>query len=70
MDGSATILVTSADIKRLEHDRSLIESEIAVSEAKLRRLRDQDEQLNDRLAKICLLIEEVAASSPRGRVTH
>lgn len=70
MDGPATILVTSADIKKIEHDRSMVESEIAVSEAKLRRLRDRGEALDERLARISLLIEIVDGGSPRPRVTH
>ena len=70
MQGPATILVTSADIKKIEQDRNMIESEIAVNEAKLRRLRDQGEALVQRLAQISLLIEIVDGGLPRRRVTH
>ena len=70
MNETATILVTSADIKKIEHECSLINSEIAVKEAKLRRLFDRHNELNERMATIHALLEAVGPDTVRRSLTH
>ena len=70
MSKAPTILVTSADIKKIAHERSLIQSEIALKEAKLRRLNDLDHELCQRLETINILLEMVGPDSVRRRTSH
>ena len=70
MGQAPTILLTSADIKKIEHERSLIGSEIAVKEARLRRLFDMHNELDARMAKINTLLETVGSDTVRRRLSH
>ncbi len=70
MAEAPTILVTTADIKKIEHERSLIQSEIALKEAKLRRLSDLEHELCERLAAIHMLLETVGPDTVRRRTSH
>ena len=70
MGKTPIILVTSADIKKIEHERSLISSEIAVKEARLQRLFNRHSELEARLAKMNALLEAVGPDTVRRRQSH
>lgn len=64
-----TILITSADIKKIEHERSLVRSEVALQEARLRELFNRRSQMDERLALINNLLTTLGAGTvPPGMV--
>jgi len=58
-----TILLTSADIQNIENERSRINTEIAVLEAKLPELHQRQAELGERLAKINSLLDALGLGS-------
>jgi len=58
-----TILLTSADIQNIENERTRINSEIAVLEAKLPELHARQAELGERLTKINSLLDALGLGS-------
>jgi peptidoglycan hydrolase CwlO-like protein len=58
-----TILLTSADIQNIEHERTRINAEIVALEAKLPELHARQAELAERLAKINSLLDALGLGS-------
>lgn len=70
MRDTPTILVTSADIKKIAHERSLVTSEIALKEAKLRELFNRRTEMNERLALVNELLTIIGPATVRRGTSH
>ncbi len=70
MHETPTILITSADVKKIAHERSLVTSEIALKEAKLRELFHRRTEMNERLAQVHELLAMVGPDTLHRRTSH